>query len=279
MTRTWRSRLTITLSVLKSRWTRPLSCAAASPRPASMNTCRISCQAALLHLQPVRDGVPLHVLHRDEDLVFERADVVRDDDVRVRQARDRLRLAQRALPPLRQRDAVARLHAQQLDRDLAIQLRVVRRVDLAHAAAPDHRQHDVAADARPARERGRHRIGQRLTGAHLRFPKHRDSRISRGAQRHVPGRIIHTSARGIQVAAAPRIHLRGYSRSKRERDSQTRSIDSTKTRRAQPAARSPHRDHEMPRQRPPWQRAGGPDTTAAIDQPTYDLNIFVFLKY
>ena len=44
MTRTWRSRLTITLSVLKSRWTSPFSCAAASPRPASLNTCRISRQ-------------------------------------------------------------------------------------------------------------------------------------------------------------------------------------------------------------------------------------------
>ena len=44
MTRTWRSRLIITLSVLKSRWTRPFSCAAASPRPASTNTLRMSFQ-------------------------------------------------------------------------------------------------------------------------------------------------------------------------------------------------------------------------------------------
>ncbi len=44
MTRTWLSRPTMTLSGLKSRWTSPFSCAAASPRPAAMNTFRISCQ-------------------------------------------------------------------------------------------------------------------------------------------------------------------------------------------------------------------------------------------
>ena len=153
MTRTWPSRLTITLSGLKSRWTRPLSCAAASPRPAAMNTFSDLAPGARLRLRPVSGGVPLDELHRDEDLVFERADVVDDDDVRVRQARDRLRLAQRPLPPLGQRHAGARLDAQQLDRDLAVQLRIVRRVDLAHPAAPDQPQHDVAADARAARER------------------------------------------------------------------------------------------------------------------------------
>ena len=44
MTRTWLSRPTMTLSGLKSRCTRPLSCAAASPRPAALNTFTISCQ-------------------------------------------------------------------------------------------------------------------------------------------------------------------------------------------------------------------------------------------
>ncbi len=38
MTRTSPSRPTITLSGLKSRWTSPFSCAAASPRPAARNT-------------------------------------------------------------------------------------------------------------------------------------------------------------------------------------------------------------------------------------------------
>ena len=42
------------------------------------------------------------------------------------------------------------LRAQQLDGDLAIQLGVVRGVDLAHAAAPDQPQHDEAVDGLPA---------------------------------------------------------------------------------------------------------------------------------
>ena len=109
--------------------------------------------AARRGLQPVGDGVPLDELHRDEHLLLERADVVDDDDVRVRQPRDRLRLAQRALPPLVAGDAVAGLHPQQLDRDLAIQLGIVRRVDLAHAAAADQPEHDVAADGRAPRQR------------------------------------------------------------------------------------------------------------------------------
>ena len=57
-----------------------------------------------------------------------------------------LRLAQealaRALAPL----AVRRDLVQELERDLAIELRIVGRVDLAHAAAADEAQDDVAAD-------------------------------------------------------------------------------------------------------------------------------------
>jgi thiamine-monophosphate kinase len=109
---------------------------------------------ARLRLRPEAAGVAFDELHRDEDLVLERADVVDDDDVRVRQARDRLRLAQRPLPPFEQRDAGARLDPQQLDRHLAIQLRIVRGVDLAHAAAADQPEDDVAANARATRERG-----------------------------------------------------------------------------------------------------------------------------
>ena len=158
MTRTWLSRPTMTLSGLKSRCTSPFSCAAASPRPAAMNTFRISCQLRVRRLQPVGDGVPVDELHRDEHLLVERADVEHDDDVRVRQPRDRLRLAQRPLPPLVARDAGAGLDPQQLDRDLAIQLGIVGRIDLAHPAATDEAEHDVAPDGRPARQRGQHLV-------------------------------------------------------------------------------------------------------------------------
>ena len=121
----------------------------------------------MLRLRPEAGGVALDELHRDEDLVLERADVVDDDDVRVRQARDRLRLAQRPLPPLGQRHARARLDAQQLDRDLAIQLRIVGRVHLAHPAAPHQPEDDVTANAGAARERCLPVIQGRRTFRHL----------------------------------------------------------------------------------------------------------------
>ena len=103
-------------------------------------------------LGPVREGVPLDELHRDENLVLEGADVEDHHHVGVRQARDGLRLAQRALPPLRQ-DAVSGLDPQQLDRHLAIQLRIVGRVDVAHPAAADQAEHDVTANARAPGQR------------------------------------------------------------------------------------------------------------------------------
>ena len=124
---------------------------------------------ARLLLQPEGDGVAVDELHGDEDLVFERADVVGDHDVRVRQPRDRLRLSQRPLAPLRQRDSVAGLDPQQLDGDLAIELRIVRGVDLAHPAAPHQPENQVAADDRAASQwRGR-RIDRKVRGRRARL--------------------------------------------------------------------------------------------------------------
>ena len=108
---------------------------------------------ARLGLHPVAGGVTVDELHRDEDLLAKGADVVDDDDVRVREPRDRLRLAQRALASLAHRDAVFDARAQQLDGDLAIQLGIEGGVNLAHPAAPQKIQNDVAADARAPRER------------------------------------------------------------------------------------------------------------------------------
>ncbi len=104
--------------------------------------------------QPVADGVPLDELHRDEDRVLEGADVVDDHHVRVRQARDRLRLTQEARAAVRA-DGPGRggPRAQQLDGDLSIQLRIVRGVDLAHPAPPQQAEHDVAPEALPFGQR------------------------------------------------------------------------------------------------------------------------------
>ena len=146
--------------------------------------------AALRRLQPVGDGVPVDELHRDEHLLLKRADVEHDDDVRVRQPGDRLRLAQRPLPSLVARDPGAGLDPQQLDRDLAIQLGVVGRVDLAHPAATDEAEHDVAPDGRAAGERGEALVLRGGLCCHFAFPAVPAARRSRrigGSARRDPG--------------------------------------------------------------------------------------------
>ena len=101
---------------------------------------------------PVRDGVAVDELHRDEDLVLEAAHVVDHDDVGVRKARDRLRLAQQARLLLDELGADGAGHVQQLDRDLAIELGIVRGVDVSHRAPADQTEDQIAADGCAARE-------------------------------------------------------------------------------------------------------------------------------
>jgi hypothetical protein len=79
------------------------------------------------------------------------ADVVDRTDVRVVQRRDALRLALEAGAELGVRRELRR---QQLDGDLAVELRVARAVDLAHAAGAERSGHLVAAEARGHRETG-----------------------------------------------------------------------------------------------------------------------------
>ena len=73
------------------------------------------------------------------------ADVEDADDVRVRQLGDRLRLAHQArLAP--RLIALALVRAQELERDLAIELRIVGGVDDAHRAGAEPLEHQVAAE-------------------------------------------------------------------------------------------------------------------------------------
>src|SRR5262249_31109048 len=71
-------------------------------------------------------------------------------DVWVREPRHRLRLAHHARAQLL---AAAEVGADELERDLPVELRVVRGVDHAHAAGADDIHDDVAADALAARRR------------------------------------------------------------------------------------------------------------------------------
>ena len=116
-----------------------------------MNILTISRHGRFLSAQPVAQRAAGQVLHRQEDLALVDADVVDRDDVRVRQLRDRLGLAHQARLAAR-RDRPALVRAQQLERDLAIELRIVGGVDDAHRAGAEALEHEVAADGRAAGE-------------------------------------------------------------------------------------------------------------------------------
>ena len=97
-------------------------------------------------------------LHREEHLVVEHADVVDGDDVGVREPRHRLRLAQQArAAPCPSRPVPG---LEQLERDLAIELGIVRAVDDAHRAGADAFDDDVTADSS---------AGLEIAGCHARW--------------------------------------------------------------------------------------------------------------
>ena len=183
-----------TFSGLKSRWTIPAACAAASPRPDSLRAA-----SASLHGCPSRSHalqvLPVDELHRDEHAVSERADVVHREDVRVGEARHRLGLAQEARLRVHHR----RFGAQDLDRHAARELRVVGGVHRPHSPRADAVDDHVAPDQRTGRE-GERRLGARLGLGPTPPPRlpsaspsdrqSRPSRRSSVAQRSGPGLVV-----------------------------------------------------------------------------------------
>ena len=106
-----------------------------------------------LGLQPVAKRVSIDELHRDEHPFVERVGLVDDDDVGMGDARRRLSLAhQAAAIGLAVRLVVA---ADQLDRDLTVEVRIVGGVDLAHGAPADEAQDHEAPERRAVGERRR----------------------------------------------------------------------------------------------------------------------------
>ena len=109
------------------------------------------------HVQQPTDGHPrcrdqlleratLHELHRDEDTTVGRLDGVNGDDVGVVQGRDGFRFVLKTLAPIRVTgDGVG----QDFDRDLAVQRRVQRGVDLAHTSCAERRENFVRPSLAP----------------------------------------------------------------------------------------------------------------------------------
>jgi hypothetical protein len=97
---------------------------------------------------PRRERVPFDELHRHEHLAGVLAHVVHDHHVRVGEPGQRLRLGQQ--PPVALRHPLRpAARAQQLERHLAVELGVVRRVHHPHRARAQLAEHHVAAHGRP----------------------------------------------------------------------------------------------------------------------------------
>ena len=155
-----RRRPSSTLSGLKSRWTSPAACAAASPRPAgeedrprSRARSAAPPPATAAASAPRRTPWPRRPGRRT---CRRRRPRPRWDGTAGRSPAPRAAAAARsasaAAPPVR---------PQQLERHLAVELRIVRRVDHAHAAGADAVQDHVAADRRAGRERRPRLLGRR----------------------------------------------------------------------------------------------------------------------
>lgn len=99
---------------------------------------------------PARERGAVDELHRDEQRAVVDADVVDLDDVRVGEASQRLRLAER--PLARFVGAVGQRPAYHLDGDVAVELRIAGAKDLAHAACAEPGDDPVAP----------HRLGRRV---------------------------------------------------------------------------------------------------------------------
>ena len=97
--------------------------------------------------EPPPERPPPDELHRDEQLVSERADVVDGDDVGMGEACHRPRLAEETLAKLLSRGAERRIGLQDLERDESVEVRVIRFVHRAHRTRADAATDVVTLDA------------------------------------------------------------------------------------------------------------------------------------
>ena len=95
--------------------------------------------------EAIRERLALEELHDEVLRAVLVADVVKGADVRMRELRDRLRLA---LEPLADFGRGREMLRQNLDRDRALEPRVLRLVDLAHPSGADRREDLVGTETR-----------------------------------------------------------------------------------------------------------------------------------
>ena len=119
-----------TLDGLRSRWTTPRSCSAESAASISSPIGNVSATLSGPRRRRSASDSPFQQLHGDEQLATVFADFVDLADVRMIDACRGPRLAPEALP----RRFVVGQRRHRLERDRALEARVARRIDNAHAA-------------------------------------------------------------------------------------------------------------------------------------------------
>ena len=138
------SLVTKTFSGFRSRWMMPFSCAAARPLRDLQRVVHGLLQGDRARVEPAAQRLALQQLHDGEGDAVVGAEVVDREDVRMRERRDGLRLA---LEPRERVGIGGDGFGEDLDRDVAVELRVPRPVDLAHAARAERREDLVGAEA------------------------------------------------------------------------------------------------------------------------------------
>ena len=92
---------------------------------------------------PLAERLPVNDFHRDVRAAVRLADVVNRADVRMVQGCGRARLAQQSSPPLRM---IGQLFRQDLERDVAAQLRVMGAIHFAHTSSAKPRLNAIGAE-------------------------------------------------------------------------------------------------------------------------------------
>ena len=136
-------------SGLMSRWTMPLSCAAARPSATLRRVLGGLAHADRPLAQPRAHRLALEELRHHEEPIALLAGVVDRDDVGVRERRHRLRLGLEAGERV---GVIGEVLGQDLDRHVALEAGIAGAVDLPHPAGAERRDDLVRAEAVAGRE-------------------------------------------------------------------------------------------------------------------------------
>lgn len=114
----------------------PKSVTSECPRDLAHHTSRVGGRRWTARAQPLAKRLALDIAHHAERDTARFADAMDRDDVWVREASRRARLLHKALTRL---GVVGKVGRQDIDRDVAIQVHIARKVDDSHPAPDDFR--------------------------------------------------------------------------------------------------------------------------------------------